>query len=149
MRRALHGFDPTRLVELRSDQGLSRSDLGRLAGVSYNSLLRWETGAAVPSPDLLARIATTLGVDVAALAAVREENRTLASWRTQSNLTQGDVATALGISCSTYSRLERGERPPTAADTNSLARLFDITTEQVRTSWERAHKRPAARRKPR
>ncbi|MBM4607690.1 helix-turn-helix domain-containing protein [Rhodococcus hoagii] len=42
-RRALHGFDPARLKELRGEKGLSRSDLGRLSGVPYNTIRRWET----------------------------------------------------------------------------------------------------------
>ncbi|MBM4503435.1 helix-turn-helix domain-containing protein, partial [Rhodococcus hoagii] len=30
--------------ELRGEKGLSRSDLGRLSGVPYNTIRRWETG---------------------------------------------------------------------------------------------------------
>ncbi|MBM4695852.1 helix-turn-helix domain-containing protein [Rhodococcus hoagii] len=35
----------------------------------------------------------------------------LASWRTKKGFTQEEVAAALDMSPSTYSRLERGERP--------------------------------------
>ncbi|MBM4509755.1 helix-turn-helix domain-containing protein [Rhodococcus hoagii] len=31
-------------------KGLSRSDLGRLSGVSYNTIRRWETGNSAPAP---------------------------------------------------------------------------------------------------
>lgn len=146
-RRALHGFDPARLKELRGEKGLSRSDLGRLSGVPYNTIRRWETGNSAPAPDLLARVAEVLGVDVDALAVIQEAAVSLASWRTKKGFTQEEVAAALDMSPSTYSRLERGERPVTNGDTATLASLFGIEPEQVRSSWMRAHQRPGGTRR--
>ncbi|WP_366919388.1 helix-turn-helix domain-containing protein [Rhodococcus ruber] len=61
-RRALYGFDPTRLTEVRRERGLSRSDLGRLSSVTYNTVRNWETGESAPSPSTLERVAEVLGV---------------------------------------------------------------------------------------
>ncbi len=112
-RRALYGFDPTRLTEVRRERGgLSRSDLGRLSSVTYNTVRNWETGESAPSPSTLERVAEVLGVTVHELAVVPEQAQTLASWRTRRGLAQSDIAQELGMSKSTYSRLERGERSP-------------------------------------
>ncbi|NKU87659.1 helix-turn-helix domain-containing protein [Rhodococcus hoagii] len=147
-RRALHGFDPARLKELRGEKGLSRSDLGRLSGVPYNTIRRWENRKLGPGSDLLARVAEVLGVDVDALAVIQDAAVSLASWRAPRRaFTQEEVAAALDMSPSTYSRLERGERPVTNGDTATLASLFGIEPEQVRSSWMRAHQRPGGTRR--
>ena len=112
-RRALYGFDPTRLIEVRRERGLSRSDLGRIADVPYNTLRRWETANAAPAPELLKQVADALGVELSELAVIPTAAATLASRRNEKGLTQLEVATALGMSKSTYSRLERGERKAT------------------------------------
>ncbi|MBD8057071.1 helix-turn-helix transcriptional regulator [Rhodococcus ruber] len=142
-RRALHGFDPARLIEVRHERGLSRSDLGRLAGVSYNTIRGWETGRAAPSPAALEQVAQVLQVDASELVAVRSDARTLAFCRTQKGLAQEDVARELGMSKSTYSRLERGERPMTNAEAQKLAAVLGIDEEQVKSLWLHAHRRPA------
>ena len=141
-RRALYGFDPTRLAEVRRERGLSRSDLGRLSGVPYNALRRWETGEGAPTPDALERVAGALEVDVSELAVVRDDAQTLASRRTRQGLSQSDAAHELGMSKSTYSRLERGERPMTNAEAQKLAAILETTEEQVKSLWTRAHHRP-------
>ncbi|NLA00221.1 helix-turn-helix domain-containing protein [Rhodococcus hoagii] len=116
-------------------------------GVPYNTIRRWETGNSAPAPDLLARVAEVLGVDVDALAVIQDAAVSLASWRTKKGFTQEEVAAALDMSPSTYSRLERGERPVTNGDTATLASLFGIEPEQVRSSWMRAHQRPGGTRR--
>ncbi|MBM4493088.1 helix-turn-helix domain-containing protein [Rhodococcus hoagii] len=65
----------------------------------------------------------------------------------QEGLHTEEVAAALDMSPSTYSRLERGERPVTNGDTATLASLFGIEPEQVRSSWMRAHQRPGGTRR--
>lgn len=140
-RRALRGFDPSRLTDARQNRGLSRSDLGRLAGIAYNTIRRWETGAATPTTEALQPIARVLDVDIDDLTATEPSERTLRSWRTLTRLTQSEAADAVGLSASTYSRIERGERPVTAAETQELAVLFGATPNQIRQGWARAHDR--------
>lgn len=145
-RRALYGFDPTRLTEVRRERGLSRSDLGRLSSVTYNTVRNWETGESAPSPSTLERVAEVLGVTVHELAVVPEQAQTLASWRTRRGLAQSDIAQELGMSKSTYSRLERGERSPTSDERRKLATILDTSEEQVTSLWMRAHRRPGGSR---
>lgn len=140
-RRALYGFDPTRLTEVRRERGLSRSDLGRLSGVTYNTIRSWETGEGAPSPSALDRVASVLEIAVSELAVVPEDAQTLASWRTRKGLAQSDVAHELGLSKSTYSRLERGERSLADVESGKLARIFDTTEDHVKSLWLRAHRR--------
>jgi len=142
-RRALYGFDPTRLTEVRRRRGLSRSDLGRLSGVPYTTIWRWETAQSAPAPDALEKVADILGVDVSELAVVQDEARTLAYWRTRKGLAQADIAHELGMSKSTYSRLERGERPMTNTEAQKLAAVLETDEDQVKALWLHAHRRPA------
>ncbi|MBM4496621.1 helix-turn-helix domain-containing protein [Rhodococcus hoagii] len=66
--------------------------------VPYNTIRRWETGNSAPAPDLLARVAEVLGVDVDALAVIQDAAVSLASWRTKKGFTQEEVAAALDMS---------------------------------------------------
>lgn len=141
-RRALYGFDPTRLIEVRRERGLSRSDLGRIADVPYNTLRRWETANAAPAPELLKRVADALGVELSELAVIPTAAATLASRRNEKGLTQLEVAAALGMSKSTYSRLERGERKATKDDIRRLAEALEESDAAVRELWTRANQRP-------
>ena len=143
-RRALYGFDPARLVEVRQERGMSRSDLGRIADVPYNTLRRWETGNAAPAPDSLNRVADVLGVGLSELSAIPAAARTLATARNSKGLTQVDVAVALGMSKSTYSRLERGEREATKTDVQRLSAVLGETEATIRDLWMRAKRRPGS-----
>jgi len=141
-RRALYGFDPTRLTEVRRERGLSRSDLGRLSGVPYSTIWRWETGQSAPAPTALEKVGAILGVDPSELAVVQDDAQNLAHFRTVKGLAQIDAASELGLSKSTYSRLERGERPMTNTEVQKLAALLETDEEHVKKMWLRAHHRP-------
>lgn len=52
----------TRLKELRTKKGLSKSDLGRAVDVHYTQLGRYERDEASPSADVLKRLANVLEV---------------------------------------------------------------------------------------
>lgn len=56
-----------RLQKLRSDAGLSQSELASRAGVSLDSLRNWEQGRVLPRIDTAAKLARALGVSVDAL----------------------------------------------------------------------------------
>lgn len=57
----LEGF-PQRLRELRKRKDLSQTELGRLAGLHYTHIGRFERGASRPSGDTLKRLADALDV---------------------------------------------------------------------------------------
>lgn len=143
--RTLRGFDPKRLIETRHASGLQRSDLARLAGVPYNSVRRWEVGEADPTLDSLERIAATLEVDVSTIAVVSNRSRMLQNWRALRGLSQRDVADAVDVSTSTYSRIERGESPMSADIRKRLGEVLGIDSETVARAWQQAHNRPPRR----
>lgn len=51
-----------RLKELRTEQNLSTIGLGKILGVSHSTIVRWESGAIVPSIDHLYNIAKYFNV---------------------------------------------------------------------------------------
>ncbi len=53
-----------RLKVLRNQAGLSQAALGRILSMSQQAVAKWETGAATPNPDMLAKIAGCFGVSV-------------------------------------------------------------------------------------
>ncbi len=52
------------IFELRTEKGLSQSELGKILGVSNKAVSKWETGEAKPRSGKLALLAKTLGVTV-------------------------------------------------------------------------------------
>lgn len=61
MAEMLEGF-AKRLRELRKQKDLSQTELGKLAGLHYTHIGRYERGASRPSGDTLKRLADVLGV---------------------------------------------------------------------------------------
>ena len=59
------------LRDLREQNGLSQSQLGRLAGVSDKAVSKWENDTARPQSRLLYRLASVLGVTVDELLSCR------------------------------------------------------------------------------
>jgi transcriptional regulator with XRE-family HTH domain len=51
-----------RLKKARQDKGISQSELGKLVGVHYTQIGRYESKGVKPSGDVLAKIASVLGV---------------------------------------------------------------------------------------
>ena len=51
-----------RLKKARQDKGVSQSELGKLVGVHYTQIGRYESKGVKPSGDVLTKIANTLGV---------------------------------------------------------------------------------------
>jgi transcriptional regulator with XRE-family HTH domain len=61
MTEIVEGF-AKRLRDLRRAKGLSQTELGKLAGLHYTHIGRYERGASRPSGDALKRLADVLGV---------------------------------------------------------------------------------------
>lgn len=51
-----------RIKSLRKQKGLSQAELGKIVGLSYAQIGRYETKGMQPSADVLKKIATELGV---------------------------------------------------------------------------------------
>lgn len=53
-----------RLKKVRTEKGLSKSELALGVGIHYSQIGRYENKGAHPSSDVLAKIANTLGIQV-------------------------------------------------------------------------------------
>lgn len=65
-------INPDALKVIRERSGLSQAALGRAANVSQGHISQLEAGIKEPRPEMVRRLASTLGVPVAALV-VRSE----------------------------------------------------------------------------
>jgi len=63
-----------RLKKIRAEKGLSKIELGKLAGVHHAQIGRYENKGAHPSADVLAKIANALGVSAEYLLNGNKEN---------------------------------------------------------------------------
>lgn len=64
-----------RILELRSNFGLSQSDLAEKVGVTNKAVSKWETGKSKPTTNVIRKLAALFNVDVNELLSVREEER--------------------------------------------------------------------------
>jgi Zn-dependent peptidase ImmA (M78 family)/DNA-binding XRE family transcriptional regulator len=71
----VNAFDPARLTQARVLAELTKSELSDAIGVSAAAIGQYEAGASKPRPDLLPRLARTLGVPVEFFAAGRPFGR--------------------------------------------------------------------------
>ena len=51
--------------------------------------------------------------------------------REKQNLMQKEVALHIGVDKSTYSKIEKGLREVTVSELNKMAKLFNLTTDQI------------------
>lgn len=61
------------ILGLRKSKGLTQAQLGELVGAGRSAVAMWETGAALPRPDKLRKLAQILGVTVDQLLCEKEE----------------------------------------------------------------------------
>ncbi len=134
-RSGVRGFSPAALRRLRAAARFSLDELGDLAGVSPQTVSKWETGQIKPSPGTLTAVAQVLRVTVADLAPIREADLELSDVRSQAGLKQADVAQALGVSTTRISDIERGRRPIDDQTVDQLSRLYGVTSELLRAVW--------------
>lgn len=88
------------LYELRTEKGLSQSELGRLVGVSNKAVSKWEMGAAKPRPEKLAKLAEIFGVTIEDL--LRGERREKAEEEAGS-----EIAFAIDVLIREYRRAKK------------------------------------------
>ena len=154
-RRVLRGFDRSALIAVRTRRNLNPGELARLADVSTAAVYNWERGTASPSVDTLARVAQALGVPVAELVPIPEDEQYLGDLRVMAGLTQPQLAQLAGISTSTLAQLERGQarlKPEVASRIaealtdchrrSPAGRGKHVTREQVIAAHERVRIRP-------
>ena len=62
-----------RVVELRTERGLSRQELAKLCGLSVGAVRLWELGLAAPRDRASRQLAAALGLDLTELRALLTE----------------------------------------------------------------------------
>lgn len=152
-RKIVRGFDGARFQSerlaaegtYRAAAGLSEvsiADLGRLSGVGATTIYGWESGRRDPHAHLLRSVAEVLKIPMDRLIVVEPDSRTLVYLRWLTGMTQPQVAKQLGSSSQTFSRIERGESPLTDDRSAVLAKLYEVTVDEIAAAWRRARDRP-------
>lgn len=105
-----------------------------------------------PTPDIrqvLLPVWQNTGMDHDLDQALNSVGPRLRTLRTQRDITLSDLATTTGVSVSTLSRLETGERRPTLELLLPLARAYGVTLDELvdapPTGDPRVHLRPTTR----
>lgn len=141
-RRVLRGFEPERMVELRSSRGFSRADLARIADVALQTIHNWEAGTQSPQVDVLMRVVRALDIEMADLIDIPPTHRFPGDWRVLHGLTQPELGAKAGISTSMVGAIERGEARLTNNFATKLAVALGISESELRAAYERARNRP-------
>jgi transcriptional regulator with XRE-family HTH domain len=142
-RRVLRGFNSQAFAEARRQQGISVSDLSRLADVSQAAIFNWEAGKSTPQVDLLARVMRILEAPIEKVVTIAAAERYPGDWRVIKGLTQPELAAAAKIATTTLRGIERADIGLSDANAANLASLLGITVEQYRAAYQCARQRPA------
>lgn len=132
MAHGLGGFSGAALRKARKQLGLTADELGVRAGVTENTVLRWETGSSRPTAANLRKVASALNLTPADLLPSRVVvNPTLRDIREIAGLSLETAARESGLSRSTLARLERGIQALSDAAGDALASAYGLTFEEV------------------
>ncbi|MFC9879228.1 helix-turn-helix domain-containing protein [Streptomyces libani] len=112
MGRGTGSFDGEVLRLARRAKGLSAAELAALLGTSKAAILAYESGKRVPEARRVAQLARTLEVHSAAFCPLDDTELVLAAMRRQQGLTAAQLAERIGVSRSTYRRIELEARLP-------------------------------------
>ncbi|WP_082832247.1 helix-turn-helix domain-containing protein [Rhodococcoides fascians] len=142
VRRRLRGFAPDKLRARRIELKLSGAEVARVLGVALTTYSQWERGQSHPRIDTLARCAEEFGSEVSDFVSVPQDEEYLGDLRISRGLTQGMLASEIGVSSQYIGALERGAeqvkragRPPDSG----CAGVPDATGQRgIRTRAEAA-----------
>lgn len=141
-RRVIRGFSPDALRQARREAGFVQTETARLAKIGTETLRRWESGAASPQVDLLARVVEVLGVTIADVVLVPEDDRYPGDFRVLLGLTQPQLGAKAGLPTQTVSSVERGVVSLSDAAAQKLSAALGISEDELRAAHERARNRP-------
>ncbi|WP_137725625.1 helix-turn-helix transcriptional regulator [Prescottella subtropica] len=139
----MRGFQPEKLEKARRAAGISQAELGRIVRIKGETVRRWEQGGSSPQVDLLARAVEAIGVAIADVVHVPEDERFPGDWRVLRGLTQPLLGAAAGVTTQLVGSVERGEITLSDNLAKKLAAALDISESELRASHERARNRPA------
>ncbi len=138
------------LMRLRSLRGVTQESLAKALGVSRNTVMRWETGRAIPQLTIaqVKALCETLKVGLNEIPnnfssqQSQEGKSPLKQLREQAGLTESDLAKALSISGKTISREiiqqweESGEEPNLPlTQVAALCQVLDVSVIELAEHW--------------
>ena len=141
-RRVLRGFNAQAFAGARRRNGISVSDLARLADVSPATIFNWEGGKGTPQVDLLARVMRILDTAIEQVVTIPADERYPGDWRVIKGLTQPELAAAAKIATTTLRGIERADAALTDANAANLAKHLGISIDEYQAAYQRARRRP-------
>lgn len=142
VRRRLRGFAPDKLHARRIALGLSAAEVARLLGVASTTYSQWERGQSHPRIDSLARCAEEFGCPISDFVWVSENEEYLGDLRISRGLTQGMLASTIGVSTQYIGSLERGQSSLTPHVSRQLAGVLEYPEERISNAYRRVRSRP-------
>jgi transcriptional regulator with XRE-family HTH domain len=131
-----------RIREARLLKKLTQKQLAKLLNVTDATINRYERGLRNPDPEMLKAIADILDVSIDYLLGkidisnrseifVSEFSKRLKELREEASLTQKDIAEALGIDRTTYTKYETGKSEPDFETTSKIADYFNVSVDYL------------------
>nr|DAH48472.1 MAG TPA: Repressor protein CI [Caudoviricetes sp.] len=135
------------IKELRKEAGMTQEELGEKLGVIKQTVSSWEKGISEVSNDTLITLSRLFGVTTDYLLGlegrdsmeIKEKSneivhrigQNIKNLRERKGMTQKELAAALGITRSALSTYEVGIREPNHATTIAIAKLFNVTLDEL------------------
>lgn len=136
-----------RLKELREENGMKQSELGKLLNVQDAAISKYESGDIPLTGEKIIQLAEYFGVTTDYLLGlegrdsmeIKEKSneivhrigQNIKNLRERKGMTQKELAAALGITRSALSTYEVGIREPNHATTIAIAKLFNVTLDEL------------------
>lgn len=136
-----------RLKELREENGMKQSELGKLLNVQDAAISKYESGDIPLTGEKIIQLAEYFGVTTDYLLGlegrdsmeIKEKSneivhrigQNIKNLRERKGMTQKELAAALGITRSALSTYEVGIREPNHATTIAIAKLFNMTLDEL------------------
>ncbi|HEV7721277.1 MAG TPA: helix-turn-helix transcriptional regulator [Iamia sp.] len=137
MSRAVAGWRPDQLRQIRLDRGLTQAQLGDRVGVSKTTVYLWERAGPegrAPTAPHLHRLAEVLRLDDVAALLEPEAATTPEGLRHLTGRTQIGVAALLGVHHSTVGNFEKGDYWP-AKRAEEWAAAYGVEVADLLWAW--------------
>lgn len=131
-------FNRDVLVKYRLQYGLTQQQLAKKLGTSTNVVSYWETGKRTPLPKTVDRISSVLNLPHAVFYGVNSKTfgTKLTTIRLIQNISQRDMAEAIGTSAENINRWEADKHVPSTYFIYHIARVLGISMEELITNDE-------------